>query len=552
MITYEDARDAAEFHVARDSRPCQVWHRAGEIHPMPNGGWLVFIETEDTDDPADRGSDWHHITPVNAAGFHTLADCPLANLPSVGASQVGPDLADAAGYGEDGYNAFGYDAQGFNRDGYDASGYDADGYDADGYDADGDDRYGRNRDKPDASSLDLADEWSAFSGYNHDAFLDHLREKVADPDEIDDIEFCGNCEEPAWSGDLTRTGRRTDICQSCWDDWYTCEHCDERFPNEDMNSTLGDDYICDRCRDRYYSWCSECEGYYPDEYADDHYHDSYAEDCDCESPQPEFAIRNDGSEPLRNDVRVEVVLAEGVISAEGLAAIRDYLREQGMWDLSDDLHALGEQWQTREGNYSKRLSRLAYRSYQAKLTPEILSRVGNIARDHSTNVSVAIEITRDLNQSPDYFYHEGSCWWAGGDADYHESRCAFKTNGGFALRSFNGYGGVSGRAWVMPLRMKDGKLRPTFETLNADAFAVFNGYGNLSGYDPARILAHMAGWTYRKFSNFSCDPMYINSGTYLVAPEPIAEQYDTDGELYLEVSQHSSLYEREREEHSYA
>jgi len=73
---------------------------------------------------------------------------------------------------------------------------------------------------------------------------------------------------------------------------------------------------------------------------------------------------------------------------------------------------------------------------------------------------------------------------------------------------------------------------------------VFNGYGDLYGYTASRIIAHLAGWTYRKI-DFECSPMYINSGGYLVAPEPVAEKY-TDGELRLSVSQHSSLYDRER------
>lgn len=96
----------------------------------------------------------------------------------------------------------------------------------------------------------------------------------------------------------------------------------------------------------------------------------------------------------------------------------------------------------------------------------------------------------------------------------------------------------------MPLR-RDlfGKLSPTFDTITPDAFVTFNGYGDLGGYAPARILSHMAGWTYRKIE-FTCSPMYINAGGYLVAPEEIAAPF-TDRQLNLSVSQHSSLYERE-------
>jgi len=212
---------------------------------------------------------------------------------------------------------------------------------------------------------------------------------------------------------------------------------------------------------------------------------------------------------------------------------------------SRDLYAIGAQWQARDGNYAKRLSRHAYKAHQLKLTPEVMSQVGTIARDHSTAVSVTIEVSRELNESAGYWYHEDSCWWN----SYSESRCALKTNGGFGLRSFSTgdpYADVTGRAWVLPLRLNEnGYPLPTFDTRTPDAFVVFNGYGDLSGYTPARILAHMAGWTYRKIG-FECNPMYVNAGGYLIAPEDIAGRY-TDGSLHLSVDQHARLYDDERE-----
>ena len=133
------------------------------------------------------------------------------------------------------------------------------------------------------------------------------------------------------------------------------------------------------------------------------------------------------------------------------------------------------------------------------------------------------------------------------------------------------YRNVTGRAWVMPLKLT-GKnqpgprdpnlcsdpvccpppepvagapaLAPTFDTMTPDAFIVFNGYGDLSGYGPARIMAHMAGMTYRKVA-FTCSPMYVNGEQgYLVAPEALAEKY-TDGRLNLSVPQHADLYDTE-------
>ena len=363
----------------------------------------------------------------------------------------------------------------------------------------------RDEDGCSAIDLDLPALWEQFSRLRNgqEAFLSHLRDIVRNPDAIDDVSFCDSCSTPAWSDDLTGTLDGADVCEAC------------------LNG--------------HFMWCESCDGYYQDSDSVNHDHN-----CCCSSPQRRFKVRNDGCEPLANDTKVTIKLPSGAISAEGLTEISRYLdRQAATRDLSYDLASLGDQWQTRAGNYAKRLSRLAYQSYQVKLTPEALSQVGCIARDHCTDSpSVEIEVTRDLNQSAAYFLHEDSCWWG----SYGESRCALKTNGGFGLRSFGDSGYVSGRAWVLPLRLATDSLTPTFETLTPDAFVVFNGYGALSGYAAPRILAHMAGWTYRKI-DFSCAPMYVNAGGYLVAPEHIAEKYGTA--LELDLHQHARLFEEE-------
>jgi hypothetical protein len=409
---------------------------------------------------------------------------------------------------------------------------------------------GDSEDSPEREELPLASELDLIELYRSSPpsrrsmdseFRNYLRTLVCDPDEIDNVEFCADCRDPAWADELipADNGR---ICESCRENYSDCSSCEELFADGYLTETLSEDHVCQRCLGDYYSYCDYCEGYYPDDYSCDHDHDQ-GSGC-CESPQLEFTIRNDGAEPLANDTRVAFTLPAGVISPAGLRAIRDYLCDSGHYDLTYGIEVLGDQWQTRTGNYAKRLSRYAYQTHQAKLTPEIMSQIGTIARDHSKPVEVEIEVTREFNESAAYFYHEDSCYWG----SYYESRCALKTNGAFGLRSFRG-GAVSGRAWVMPLRHVDRlrtgpDLTPTFDTMGADAFVVFNGYGDLGGYAASRIVAHMAGWTYRKIG-FGCDPMYINAGGYLVAPEHIAEPY-TDGSLKLSVPQHSDLYESEK------
>jgi hypothetical protein len=387
-------------------------------------------------------------------------------------------------------------------------------------------------------------------------------DSIEDEDEDDGVEKedCSSCGDSTPVDDMTGTSDG-DVCETCVDDYYQCVNCEDLFTS--LNSTLSDDEACDRCLRLHWTYCNDCDGYYPDGYEDDHEHE---DGCDCEAPGRGFMVRNDGDPLLANDTPATVSLPAGVISAEGLTGIFNYLRDyaRGIEDAEERLNMralasmvsvgeLGDKWQTKEGNFTKRLSRYAYKTYGLKVPAHVISGVGCIARDHSTSVDFEVEVTRELNQSPEEFAHEDSCWWQ----SYYEGRCALKNNGGFGLRTFkdNHYGHryASGRAWVFPLKQDDQGLTPTFNTETPDAFVVFNGYGDLSGYAAPRLLSHMAGMTYRRIT-FSCsvtdldnEDMYVNGDSgYLIAPEEIARHY-TDGSLSLSLQKHSNLYYNERE-----
>jgi hypothetical protein len=405
--------------------------------------------------------------------------------------------------------------------------------------------------------------WTYLSS-THIEFLDYLRAKVTDPDSVEEvIRFCSGCNDPHLIDDMKDTNRHDDpVCEDCFADFTQCVQCSEWFGETTYD--LSDRTVCEGCRVAYWLWCNECDGYYFHERRDEHRHNDCSDACD--SPAKVFSIRNDGDEPLDNDTRATITLPEGVISAEGLSEISryiqqwsyreypggtdsdDYMMRDNYYSLACRLPELGDRWQAKDGNYTKRLSRLAYKEFKLKVPPEVISRIGNIASDHSREINFEVEVTRELNLPREDFVHEDSCWWT----DYFQSRCALKTNGGFGLRTFRGtrYDGSDcprGRAWVMPLKLNErGRLKPTFETQNPDAFVVFNGYGDLEGYIPARIMAHMAGMTYRKIGFYS-NPMYINNDSaYLVAPEEIAAKH-TDGSLSLSLQQHSNLFEQETE-----
>lgn len=375
---------------------------------------------------------------------------------------------------------------------------------------------------------------------NRVAFPDWLREHVVDPDVVDDIRFCERCLDPDEESSGQSVGHYSDgwACNFCVDEHYRqCYDCDDLV--SDFSFVNGDDCVCRRCLDNNYGYCDECETYYHHD-SSDHDHDD--SDCDCSPPVIGFAMPN-GDETLRNDTRIRVSLPAGFLDDEGVGRVKDYLRREGEYDAARLVEGLGREWQTSEGNLTKRLSRALYKHNGGKLTPTMLSAVGNIASEHSRGSDFHIEITRDLNMSPGDFAHEGSCWWG----EYNAGRCALKTNGGFGLRTFHAeYDDVAGRAWVMPLRVTPtGNLIPTFDAEGADAFVVFNGYGELEGYNPARIVAHLAGMTYRKIG-FSASHMWVNNDSaYLVGSEDIVQPH-TDGSLRLSLEQHADLYDAER------
>jgi hypothetical protein len=428
-------------------------------------------------------------------------------------------------------------------DGYDGEGYDAGGADRDGYDRDG------NPVSVESGELNLTELWATRPEVGTE-FLTYLRSITRDPENIQFVVFCVSCGDPEWEDNTgpARGDSTERVCDGCTDDWYSCYHCAGLYPGDELHTTADENEVCGACRDRYYTYCEACDAYAADD--DNHYHEN-DDSCGCVSPQTSFTVRNDGCEPLANDTRTVITLPAGVISAQGLDEIRNYLRQHmgeyatggstRAFDLPYNLEPLGNHWQTKLGNYTKRLSRLAFTSFGIKLKPEHLSQIGCIARDHSGDQAVYnVEVTRELNMSAADFYHEDSCWWG----SYSESRCALKTNGGFALRTFGTWSSVTGRAWVMPLRKtSSGNLVATFDTATPDAFMVFNGYGELRGYTAARIVGHMAGWTYRK-TGFDCEPMYINAGGYLVAPEDTVTR--SDAEIWLDISQHSNLFASEQ------
>lgn len=360
--------------------------------------------------------------------------------------------------------------------------------------------------------------------------------------DMEPFKRCMECVAPAAHADLKEPRPGHFVDADCYAQrWGKCPHCEKDTELRTMIQTGERRRVCSKCLETEgYVACGDCNSYWhPDS---NHHHPQ----C-CESPQQLFTIRNDGGEPLANDTRVTIEFAEKRIDSEGINRIynllRNYKADGGyVRSAAGAVNEMDPRWQMKSGNFTKRLQSLVYKNYKVKLPPEIVSEVGNIATQHTAQAgSVDIEITRNLNRPAREFGNAGSCWWGG----YSSSRCALKSNGGFGLRSFDKDGNVKGRCWVLPLKFnkETKKFKQTFNTMEADAFFAFNGYGDLAGYEPARLLAHMQGVTYKKIGFRPTDEgWYINNGSgFLIAPEDMMDMETVE----IPVRHHSNLYAEE-------
>lgn len=366
----------------------------------------------------------------------------------------------------------------------------------------------------------------------------------------EDVVRCYDCESVVLA-DETEDYDGNPICESCREDYYDCDECGRTTHHDCATYVEGPDRtVCDSCMSRYY-WCEHCETYSEGPC------EECSTDCECCSARPTFRFPANGAGTIGNDERLTLTLPKGIISDAGIAAIQEAVVEHmptahAFRDAAERYYALnssllgpegrttrdayfeaseahsavqrtvakavesvGHEWQGKRGNYPKRLSSALYK-LGIKLEPATISEVGNLARQYSDDTSeYHIEFTRDLNQSAAYFYHEVSCWWQ----SYANSRCALKNWGGLAMRTFaeadSDQDDPSGRVFIFPLNED---FEPTQNAETAHAYMVFNAYGALGGYSSARIVAHLAGKTYRKVRfDLEIDNGYVNSNAgYLV------------------------------------
>lgn len=342
---------------------------------------------------------------------------------------------------------------------------------------------------------------------------------VCDASCLDNYTRCDDCHAYVDSDTTTEVARGNDVCESCIDSYYRCEACD--YYVSDATYVSGSYYCDSDCLYEHNTYCEECEEWYPN---DDNHGSEH--DCECEAPRKRFTFPANGHGFIAQDERLLVELPKGTIDDEGMQNITrmlDRLVNSPTYrvDVSALVAEVGPLWQARRGNFTRRLSAMFYKA-GIKLEPDTLTAVGNLARQHSGQANAwHIEVTRDLNQPAEAFYHEGSCWWQ----SYSYSRCALKNWGGIGLRSYESEGAAqhypSGRAWIQPLNEE---LRATHDAADAHAYVVYNGYGEMAGYVPVRIVAYLTGKTYKRIE-FSAGDQYVNGNVgYLIADDATCDR----------------------------
>lgn len=340
---------------------------------------------------------------------------------------------------------------------------------------------------------------------------------------------CGECDLWVTQYILLRTGDAVPpvVCTVCqreqmdrgdWH-WQVCRWCeqffDDRLPqdHERSISVLQDRWVCFGDRIRNYRFCDQCN---------DWFRGTHVHPCACVPLHPHFTFRN-GVTTVADGERFSVEMPKGYVTAVGQAAIGRYLENKGVY-CGIDWDQIGAEWTTNRGTMPKRISSFVAKynkefGYEYRLTSDMLADIGMIAKDNTAKESMFhLQMSRDLNQSAAYWFHTASCWF--GTSDQGRARCAFKSSGGFGLRSFKSATSdeVVGRVWVQPL---NNRLQPTHQSLDCYGYVVFNNYGNLDGYSTARVIAQMTGMSYKKVS-YRCEMHYVNNSSgYLIAPPDV-------------------------------
>lgn len=99
---------------------------------------------------------------------------------------------------------------------------------------------------------------------------------------------CADCGEAGTREDMRHIDQHGHVCDSCSEDWYTCETCDCDVQADYTHSSPSGETMCESCYHDNVSYCEHCE--------DDYWlHDG--PQCDCESESDQATIHGYNYKP---------------------------------------------------------------------------------------------------------------------------------------------------------------------------------------------------------------------------------------------------------------
>lgn len=227
--------------------------------------------------------------------------------------------------------------------------------------------------------------------------------------------------------------------------------------------------------------------------------------------------------------RYTLTTEQGIVSDEGIGRIVRFIRAQDL--RAKDWQALNPGlstpylpplptdwdwvWMTREGAFTKRVSKFYYQTYSIKSPQGFIQELGNIARTHSLDgVTYRFEFVDTFDWEAGEFGDSRSCFWGSN----YMALDMLRDNRALAVRFYGEAGSGCARAWVA--------------VLGEALYVVFNGYG-FAGNPTlviARVLALHLSLSYKRIAltnnRTASGTLWINGGIgYLVgSPERIASQ----------------------------
>ena len=205
---------------------------------------------------------------------------------------------------------------------------------------------------------------------------------------------------------------------------------------------------------------------------------------------------------------------DGRISPRGIKRVRntidvysDIREKRTRWRLDINRSIGGPVWMTDKGSFPKRVASYMYKTYNVKLSSQVIRSIGNTAQQNSTQGELIFDFARQIVWSAGTFGDEGSCFWT----DYDGARIAMMRAGIGAIRIYGHRLGPrlagTGRAWFFP---------------HEGHFVLFNAYGPLQARSMANFLSQL-------FGDYKYKPVHIGHTRY----DPITKRYNGTYQLYL-------------------